>query len=118
MRRPIAVHCNTTAKTGASKAATLTQIRRARRYIYDYQAIEPGTATTAWYANNDGRRMLIGSGHLRVADAGHDKLELDLTSAGRHLLDGAKHVSVTATARFAPHGHRPAQVANSHFTLS
>ncbi|MDE3131459.1 MAG: hypothetical protein KGL16_09925, partial [Acidobacteriota bacterium] len=63
--------------------AQLAQIRASRHYVYDYQAVEPGTAATAWFASAPGGRALIATGAARVSAPGHVRLALHLTAAGR-----------------------------------
>jgi hypothetical protein len=104
--------------TPAGPGARLAQIRRARHYVYDYQAVEAGTAATRWYAAGAGRRLLIGSGQLHVPRAGGFKLELQLTAVGARLLAGARHLRVSATASFTPAARQPSQRAQASFTLS
>jgi hypothetical protein len=97
----------------------LAQIRSSRRFAYEYQAVEPGTATTSWYASQGRTRVLIARGRVRVKTAGRIELELHLTAAGRIRLAGVKHVRVAAVALFTPRGrHRNAARARASFTLS
>jgi hypothetical protein len=105
--------------TPEKRTAQLAQIRASRRFVYEYQAVEPGTATTSWYAAQGRKRMLIARGSVRVKGAGRVELKLHLTAAGRIRLAGAKHVHVSAVARFTPraHHHNPAR-ARASFTLS
>ena len=93
------------------------EIRQAHHFVYDYQAVEPGTATASWYASEGGQRILIGSRPAardrrrpRQAEAGPDQRR-------PRLLARATHLSVTATARFAPHGHSARRRRASRFAL-
>lgn len=98
--------------------ARLQQIRRSRRYVYEYQAVEAGTATASWYATLRGKRLLIASGSVRIGGPGRDKLTLHLTRAGSTALAGASHLRVSATAQFTPRVRQRAQRAQASFTLS
>ena len=100
------------------RRARLAQIRRSRRYAYQYQAVEPGTATTSWYAAQGGKRVLIATGHVHVGAPGAVKLTLHLTRAGRRLLVSARHVHITVVARFVPRQRQRSQDAHASFTLS
>ncbi|MDE3133254.1 MAG: hypothetical protein KGL15_04230 [Acidobacteriota bacterium] len=102
------------------KATThLAQIRSSRRFIYDYQAVEPGTAATSWYASHRHRRVLIARGSVRVKAPGRVELKLHLTRAGRTLIAHSKHVRVAAQALFTPRRHHGrAASAHASFTLS
>jgi hypothetical protein len=100
------------------RSAKLAQIRQSRRFAYEYQAVEAGTATTSWYSSQGGRRVLIATGRVRVGAAGRTKLELHLTRAGYSMLTGVKHVRISVVARFTPRVRQAAQHANASFTLS
>jgi hypothetical protein len=102
----------------AKRTARLAQIRTSRRFAYEYQAVEAGTATTSWYSSREGKRVLIATGRVRVVAPGRTKLELHLTSAGYSTLTGAKHVRVSVVARFTPRVRQAAQHAVASFTLS
>lgn len=97
--------------------ARLAQVRKSHGFVYAYRAVEAGTATTAWYARQSGRRLLIASGRVRVKSAGSAKLELRLTRAGARLLRDARHVHVSVVAEFAPRTKQRAQRAVASFTL-
>jgi hypothetical protein len=86
--------------------------------VFDYPAVESGIATVSWYARQAGQRILIGTGGARVTHVGSTKLKLELTGAGRRVLASARHVHVSATARFIPRGKGPAERASANFTLS
>jgi hypothetical protein len=96
----------------------LTQVRVAHHIYYAYQAVEAGTATSAWYASVHGRRVRIASGSVRVERPSRYTLELSLTTAGRILLTSAKRVQLTALASFQPRGHSHRVSASASFTLS
>ena len=101
------------------RTTRLAQIRSSRHFIYDYQAVEPGTAATSWYASHGRRRVLIARGSVRVKVPGRIELKLHLTRAGRALIAQTKHVHVSAEALFTPRGHhRRAASARASFTLS
>ncbi len=101
----------------AKRAARLTEIRRSRRYVYEYQAVEAGTATASWYATRNSRRVLIARGRVHVDAPGGAKLPLRLTRAGTSALAGAERVRVSVIAQFTPRRQR-AQQAQASFTLS
>jgi hypothetical protein len=102
----------------AQRAAHLAQIRASHHYDYDYQAVEAGTAASAWFARVAGRRVTVARGDVGVDAPGRFKLQLQLTAAGRSLLDTAKHVHIMAIADFRPRGHRRSVSAAASFTLS
>ena len=104
--------------TPGRSGTALAKIRATKQFAYQYQAIEPGTARSAWYASRSGRRVLIASGSVHVRTPGRIELMLHLTAAGRKLVAGVKHVRVTAVASFRPDGHhRRAVTAGAGFTL-
>lgn len=96
----------------------LKQIRSTRHYDYEYQAVEAGTAGTAWFANEGGGHALIAIGDARIGGPGRVRLRLHLTAAGRRLLAKTKLVHVSAVAGFQPRGHHPRVSAHVNFTLS
>lgn len=98
-------------------SARLAQIRSTHAFTYEYQAVEAGTAGTAWYASVSGRRTTIARGAVRIGAPGRVRLQLGLTGAGRRLLATAKRVHVTAVATFRPHGHKRVVGAQASFTL-
>lgn len=99
------------------KPATLARIRSARHFVFTYAAVVPGTALTSWYATENGQKVLIANGRVRVSGAGSDKLTVRLTGPGRRLLAGSKRLRVSATAQFTPRGSKRAQRASTSFTL-
>ncbi len=100
------------------RAARLAQIRHLRHYVYEYQAVEAGTATTSWYASLGGKRLLIAAGRVHVGAPGRAKLELHLTRAGNAALAHARHLRVSVVALFTPRVRQRAQHAQASFTLS
>lgn len=98
--------------------ARLAQVRSSHHFVYAYQAVEPGTAVTSWYARQGSARVLIARGRVRVGAPGRARLELRLTAAGEALLAGAKRVRVAVVAEFRPRGHQRVQHASASFTLS
>jgi hypothetical protein len=102
----------------AGRAAHLARIRSSRHFDYGYQAVEAGTASTAWFARRDGRRVLIAIGRAHAASAGRIMLRVHLTGAGHRLLVGSRRVHVIAVATFRPRGHGRAVTATGAFTLS
>jgi hypothetical protein len=99
------------------KTGSLARIRSARSFVFDYAAVVPGSALTSWYATQKRQRVLIATGQAQVSGPGSDKLTLHLTSAGRTLLAGAKHIRVSASAQFTPRGSKRVQQASVSFTL-
>ena len=97
--------------------SALAKIRASKRVTYEYQAIEAGTASSAWFASASGRRVLIAVGSVHVQTPGRVDLALHLTASGRKLLAGAKQVRVAAVAAFRPSGHRHPVTAAASFTL-
>jgi hypothetical protein len=98
-------------------AARLTQLRKTGTYTYTYEAVEPGSATSAWYSLLAGRRVLIAAGHVHAHAAGPVALVLRLTAAGRTLIAAAAHLQVSARASFRAYAHQPVQHASASFTL-
>jgi hypothetical protein len=100
------------------KDSSLAGIRKARGFQFDYTAPAAGTATTAWYATQNGTRVLVGSGRVSVPAAGSSTLELKLTATGLRSLTGVKRVRISAVAVFAPRDHKLADQQTSYtFTL-
>jgi hypothetical protein len=99
-------------------SAHLAQIRSTHHFDYDYQAVAPGSAHSAWYASSGGRRVLIAAGSTRVDGPGRFRLELHLTGAGHELLAAAKQLHVTVAAAFKPRGHHATLSAGAGFTLN
>lgn len=98
-------------------SARLAEVRAARHFDYEYQAVEPGRATAAWFAFQDGRRVVVATGGAQVRGPGLVKLSLQLSTAGRRLLAETKHVRIRVVAAFKPRGRRSVSSAAS-FTLS
>ncbi len=98
-------------------AAQLGKIRSARRYVYTYRAVEPGTAASSWYATVNGSSVLIAAGRTQARAAGATRVDLRLTPAGEQLLAGAGVLRVSVRARFTPRGNHGAQQAQASFTL-
>jgi len=102
----------------SGRPSDLLQVRRSRGYVYEYQAVEPGTATTSWYGHSNGQRVLVARGQLQVRAAGRTKLMMHLTGVGMRLLKQGTREHISATARFKPRGARGTQSATRSFTLS
>ena len=100
------------------RSAQLAQIRRSRRYVFQYPAVESGTATVSWYAEQGPSQVVVATGTARVRGPGSARLELRLTAAGRQLMATARQLRVSATARFVPRGRHRTQSASARFTLN
>jgi hypothetical protein len=107
----------TTLLAPSGKGATLADIRKAHGLVYDYAAVEPGTATVIWYGHAHGRAILIGSGHTRATAVGTVKLKLHLTADGAKALAANKRVHVVDAASFSPRAKQPQQHLAETFTL-
>jgi hypothetical protein len=102
--------------TPSGKGARLASILRAGGYSLAFTAPEAGSATVSWFEVPPGARLaekkrrpqpvLVGTGTRRFTAAGHAKLKVKLTPAGRRLLKRAKHVTLTAKGTFTPTGQR------------
>jgi hypothetical protein len=99
------------------KQASLARVRRARGFVFEYPAVETGTAYAYWFARRNGHLVLIATGRLHARSAGVDQLKLKLTHVGVTLLTGARRVRIATYARFMPAGKQRAQQAVGVFTL-
>jgi len=88
-----------------------------RGFVFEYPAVETGTASDDWLARRKGHIVLIATGRLHAQAAGVDPLRLKLTHAGVTLLTGTRHLRVTTYVRFKPAGKQRAQQAAGAFTL-
>jgi hypothetical protein len=101
----------------SGKTASLTAIRKTHGLVYDYPAVEPGTATVTWYGHADGRAIVIGSGHVHASAVGTVELKLHLTAVGAKTLAADKRVHVVDAASFSPRAKQPQQHLAQTFTL-
>jgi hypothetical protein len=107
----------TTLLAPTGKQARLARIRRSRGFVFEYPAVETGTAFVSWYARHKRQIILIATGRLHARRAGVDELKLKLTDAGVRLLTGTKRLRIATYVRFTPGGKQPAQQAIGAFTL-
>lgn len=105
--------------TPQRRPAELAKIRSSRHFDYEYQAVQAGIATTAWFTSQAGRRVLIATGRVHVRIPGRIELRLNLTARGWRVLRTARRVRVMATASFRPAARDRHRVsAGTDFTLS
>jgi hypothetical protein len=100
-------------------AARLARVLKSGGYTIAFKAPEPGTAVVTWYRPAPGARLgkrrrtrpvTIASGTLTFSEAGEKKLKLELTPAGRSLLEHSRRLSLTATGTFTPEGQAAVDV--------
>lgn len=99
------------------KPARLARIRQSRGFVFEYPAVETGTASDYWFARRKGHLVLIATGRLHARRAGVDQLKLKLTHVGATLLTGTRRLRVATYVRFKPAGKQRAQQAVGVFTL-
>jgi hypothetical protein len=107
----------TTLLAPAGKQAGLARIRHSRGFVFEYPAVETGTASDHWFARNKGHIVLIATGRLHARTAGLDQLKLKLTHIGVTLLTGTRRLRIATYVRFRPAGKQRAQQAVGAFTL-
>ena len=95
----------------------LARIRHSRGFVFDYPAVETGTASDYWFARGKGHIVLIATGRLHARTAGLDRLKLKLTHPGVKLLTGARRLRIATYVRFTPAGKQRSQQAVGTFTL-
>lgn len=107
------------------KGATIPSLLKTGSFLMPFTALEAGTASVNWYAVPAGAKLakkskakpvLAASGHLTFAAAGKGTIKIQLTSAGKKLLQHAKSLKLTAKGTFTPTG-KAATVTTKTFSL-
>jgi hypothetical protein len=108
--------------TPSGKAAKIAALVRRGGWAELFRALEAGTATIDWYElpkgatlarKNKARPVLVAAGHLTFSVAGTATLNVKLTSAGKRLLQHAKHVKLIAKGTLTPAGTAPITVTKT-----
>jgi hypothetical protein len=106
-------------------AATLARVLKSGGYTIAFNAPEAGAAVVKWYRpapkahlgkKRKAKPIAVASGTLTFSEAGVKKLKLELTPAGRSLLEHSRRLSLTATGTFTPEGQTAIGVTR-HFVL-
>jgi hypothetical protein len=101
-------------------AARLAPVLKRGGYTTAFKAPEAGGALVTWYwlprGAHVGRRhpakpVAVASGRLSFSEAGEQKLKLELTHAGRSLLEHSRQLSLTAKGTFTPEGQAAVAVS-------
>ena len=88
------------------KAGTIRGVLNHAGYSFSFAAPAPGHLVVAWYfAPKHGRKILVSAVTLVFHASGKATVKVILTSKGRRLLSGARHIKLTAKGTFTPAGH-------------
>ncbi|HTA05313.1 MAG TPA: S53 family peptidase [Solirubrobacteraceae bacterium] len=109
----------------SGKGAKIASLLKLGSFSLAFNAPEPGSLTIGWYELPTGAKLarkgkpkpvLVATGRLRFPAAGRRTVRLELTRAGRVLLERHKRFVLTAKGTFTPAGKQPI-VASKRFVL-
>jgi hypothetical protein len=97
--------------------ASIRWLRKAGRFAFRYVAPGAGKLTIDWYHVTGKEHRLVARVNQRIAQAGRTTVTIQLTRAGRLLIQHSRRLSLTSNASFAPVGKSPVRSVGK-FTLS
>ncbi len=109
----------------SGRAARIAALLKHGGWVVAFRALEAGTAMIGWYQLPQGAKLakrtkvkpvLVAAGHLTFSVTGTATLNVKLTSAGKRLLQHARHLKLTAKGTFTPTGTAPV-IATKTFVL-
>jgi hypothetical protein len=92
------------------KNATIGALLKHGRYTLSFDSLSAGQLTISWYLVPKGAHLarakptLVARGHTSLTAPGAAKLSIQLTAAGRALLEHARQLKLTAKGSMAPVG--------------
>ncbi|MBV9049963.1 MAG: hypothetical protein JOY58_16950, partial [Solirubrobacterales bacterium] len=86
-------------------AGTIRGVLKHSGYVFSFNAPSPGRLVISWYANTNGKKMLVATVALVFHRSGPAHAVVFLTSSGRSLLSGITTMKLTAKGAFTPAGH-------------
>jgi hypothetical protein len=97
----------------SGKAATIAAILKAGGFAFGFNAPGPAKLTISWYQAPAGAHLtgttkpkpvLVATASVSAATAGRLKVKLELTGAGRRLLQGSRRLTLSSKVTFTPVG--------------
>lgn len=104
----------------SGKAAKIGQLLKSGGYVVSFSAPSAGHLVIGWYLVPKGAHLakakkptLVATASVTFHHAGKAKVKISLTSKGRKLLKGPKHLRLTAKGSFTPAGGTPTSTTRS-----
>ena len=95
----------------SGRAARIAQLLKHGGFVLTFTAPSAGHLVISWYLVPKGAHLakakkpvLVATARVTFHNAGKTKVKVTLTSKGRKLLKGSKHLKLTAKAGFTPAG--------------